>query len=433
MIFFLFRGIFRDKSRFLFPFSVVSIGVALVVALVGFMEGVFMGMIDMTAKLNAGHLRLVNKPFYDEEHLYPLDRALAAQKETKRWLKKNSTPDIEWTPRIRWGALIDVPDANGDTRSQTPVVGMALDLKSPNSSEIRRLQLVESLVKGQLPQDSNEMLMGNALAKDLDVALGQSVTVIGQSFDGGLVADNYLVVGLIRFGVTAMDKKMVLIDLADAQSTFYMDDMVTDWLGYLPPSFSFDNYVKAKKNINSNLNIWRENPPKDWAKDDQPIALSILDQQNMGSMVKTFTVIKSSVVGIFTFLMILVLWNAGVLSGIHRYGEMGLRLAFGESHWKLILTLGIEGLLIGILGSIVGCVLGGTFAWYLQEVGLNMGDTFAKSGLMINDVVRARLTLGGFIQGIVPGIFASVAGTLVASSTIFKRSEANLFRELEAG
>jgi len=433
MIFFLFRGIFRDKSRFLFPFSVVSIGVALVVALVGFMEGVFMGMIDMTAKLNAGHLRLVNKPFYDEEHLYPLDRALAAQKETKRWLKKNSTPDIEWTPRIRWGALIDVPDANGDTRSQTPVVGMALDLKSPNSSEIRRLQLVESLVKGQLPQDSNEMLMGNALAKDLDVALGQSVTVIGQSFDGGLVADNYLVVGLIRFGVTAMDKKMVLIDLADAQSTFYMDDMVTDWLGYLPSSLSFSHYVKAKKNINSNLNTWRENPPKDWAKDDQPIALSILDQQNMGSMVKTFTVIKSSVVGIFTFLMILVLWNAGVLSGIHRYGEMGLRLAFGESHWKLILTLAIEGLLIGILGSIVGCVLGGTFAWYLQEVGLNMGDAFAKSGLMINDVVRARLTLGGFIQGIVPGIFASVAGTLVASLTIFKRSEANLFRELEAG
>ena len=168
MILFLFRGIFRDKSRFLFPFSVVSIGVALVVALVGFMEGVFMGMIDMTANLNTGHLRLVNKPFYDEEHLYPLDRALAAKKETKKWLKKNSTPDIEWTPRIRWGALIDIPDANGDTRSQTPVVGMALDLKSPNSSEIRRLKLAESLVKGQLPQGSNEMLMGNSLAKGFE-------------------------------------------------------------------------------------------------------------------------------------------------------------------------------------------------------------------------------------------------------------------------
>jgi putative ABC transport system permease protein len=433
MIVFLFRGILRDKSRFLFPFSVVSIGVALVVALVGFMEGVFMGMIDMTAKLNAGHLRLVNKPFYDEEHLYPLDRALAAQKETSIWLKKNSTSNIEWSPRIRWGALIDVPDTNGNTRSQTPVVGMALDLKSKNSSEIRRLKLKKSLIKGQLPQKSNEMLMGNSLAQNLDVTLGQSVTIIGQSFDGGLVADNYLVVGLIRFGVTAMDKKMVLIDLADAQSTFYMENMVTDWLGYLPSSFSFDHYIKAKKSINFNLNTWMKNPPNDWAKDDQPIAISILDQQNMGSMVKTFTVIKSSVVGIFTFLMILVLWNAGVLSGIHRYGEMGLRLAFGEPHWKLIFTLGIEGLFIGILGSIFGCFFGGSFAWYLQEVGLNMGDTFAKSGLMINDVVRARLTIDGFIQGILPGIFASVAGTLVASFAIFKRSEENLFRELEAG
>ena len=43
------------------------------------------------------------------------------------------------------------------------------------------------------------------------------------------------------------------------------------------------------------------------------------------------------------------------------------------------------------------------------------------------------MTVGGFVQGIVPGILASVAGTLVASMAIFKRSEANLFRELEAG
>ena len=433
MIVFLFRGLFRDKSRFLFPFSVVSIGVGLVVALVGFMEGVFMGMIDMTAKIDAGHLRLVNKPYYNEEYLHPLDRALAAQKETKSWLIKNSTPDIEWAPRIRWGAIIDVPDANGNTKSQTPVVGMALDIKSPNSSEIRRLRLEESLEDGHLPQGINEMLMGYQLAQNLDVSLGQTVTLIGQSFDGGLVTDNYRVTGFLKFGVTAMDKKMVLINLMDAQSTFYMDDTVTDWLGYFPPSFSFDHYLKIKETINSNLNTWKKNPPKDWAKDDIPITLSILDQQNMRSMVETFMMIKSWVIGIFTFLMILVLWNAGVLSGIHRYGEMGLRLAFGESHGKLMYTLAIEGLFIGVLGSIIGCILGGAFAWYLQEVGLNMGDTFAKSGLMINDIVRARVTLGGFIQGVVPGIFASVAGTLVASLAIFKRSEANLFRELETG
>ena len=431
MIGFWFRGLFRDKSRFLFPFTVVTVGVALVVALVGFMEGVFMGMIDMTANIDSGHLRLVNKSFYDEEHLRPLDRSLANQQETHDWLDQHSAPEVDWSPRIRWGAILDVPDEQGETRSQTPVVGMAMDLISPDSKEVVRLHLKSSLIKGTLPKGFNEMLMGIKLAEVLQVSVGQTVTLLSQSFDGGLVTDNYKIAGLLQFGISAMDKKMVLIDLASAQNTFYMEDMVTDWLGYFPSSASFDRYEEVKERMNASLVDWT--PPKDWAKDDVPIVLSIRDQQNIGAISDKFSVIKGFVVGIFTFLMVLVLWNAGILSGIHRYGEMGLRLAFGEPHWKLIMTLAIEGLWIGILGSVAGSLLGGAFAWYLQEVGINMGDNFAQTGLMINDVVRARVTMGGFVQGIVPGILASVAGTLVASMAIFKRSEANLFRELEAG
>ena len=433
MITFLFKGILRDKSRFLFPFLIVTIGVALVISLVGFMEGTMMGMIDNTANLDTGHLRLVNKPFYDEEHLRPLDRSLAAQKETRKWLEKNSSDKVKWYPRIRWGAILDVPDEKGDTVSQTPIVGMALELKNKGSLELKRLRLDESLVGGKFPELKNEMLMGDQLAKTLGIELGREVTLIGQSFDGGLVADNYRVVGLVKFGVSAMDKKMVLIDLSDAQNSFYMEDMITDWLGFMPARFSLNEYEEIKKNMTQPLSQWIEKPPISWAKDDRPILLTIRDQQNIGSMTDKFNIIKGFVVGIFTFLMILVLWNAGILNGIHRYGEMGLRLAFGESHWKVIFNLGVEGLFIGILGTITGCLFGGAFAWYLQEVGINMGDSFAQSGLMINDIVRARLTTGAFIQGIVPGVFASVAGNLVASLAIFKRSEANLFRELEAG
>jgi len=433
MIAFLFRGILRDKSRFLFPFSIVAIGVTLVITLVGFMEGVFMGMIDMTANLDAGHLRLVNKPFYDEEHLRPLDRSLAAQSETLNWLKKNSPEKTRWSPRIRWGALLDVPDKNGDTVSQTPIVGMALDLKDKKSLELKRLRLEESLIDGKIPERGKEMLMGDQLAKTLNIELNQAVTLLGQSFDGGLVMDNYRVVGLVKFGVSAMDKKMVLIDLADAQDSFYMEDMITDWLGFLPAQYSLSDYEAIKKNMKQPLSKLIEMPPKSWAEDDQAILLTIRDQQNIGAIADKFNIIKGFVVGIFTFLMMLVLWNAGILNGIHRYGEMGLRLAFGESHWRVIFNTGIEGLFVGVLGTLAGCIFGGVFAWFLQEVGINMGDSFAQSGLMINDVVRARLTTGAFIQGVIPGVFASVAGNLIASIAIFKRTESNLFRELEAG
>ena len=433
MIRFILQGILRDKTRSLFPFLVVTVGVALVIFSVGFMEGVFMSMVETTAKLDTGHIRLVNKPFYDEEHLNPMDRALTAQEEIRQWLIENSDADIQWSPRIRWGAIADVPDENGETQSQTPIIGMALDLLSQDSPEVSRLDLQTALNAGRLPKGPKEILLGYELADTLQVDLGQTLTLLGQTFDGGLATDNYTVVGIVRFGVYAMDKRMALIDLKDAQDSFYMEDTVTDWLGYLPSRVSYKKYQDIKIELHSRLETLKRDPPKDWAKDDVPIVLSVMEQRNLDSLVRMFTLVKKIFVGIFVLLMVLVLWNAGLLNGIHRYGELGLLLAMGQTHKKLVWMLGVESLSIGILGSIAGCLIGGGVVYYLQEVGINMGDAFAKTGMMMTDIMRARVTLDSFLMGVLPGITASVLGSLFASVALFQRSEANLFRELEAG
>ena len=433
MIGWIFKGILRDKTRSLFPFSVVTVGVALVVFFLGFMDGIFAGMLDMTANLDTGHIRFVNKAFFEEEFLNPMDRALAAQKKTRAWLKENSDPRIQWSPRIRWGAIMDVPDEQGETRSQTPVTGMALDLLSPDTPEKARFKLDEVLEQGRLPEHPKEMLVGVQLAEDLEIRVNDPVTLLGQSFDGGLAADNYTVVGTIRFGVFAMDKKMALIDLADAQDSFYMEDMVTDWLGYLPANVGYRHYATIKGGIQEHMPSLLKNPPPTWAKDDVPIVLSILDQRNLQNLANVFELVKKILVGIFILLMGLVLWNAGILNIIHRYGEMGLWLAMGQTHWRLVGLLGLEALCIGVLGSIAGCLLGGAAVYYLQEVGINMGDAFAQTGMMLNDVARGRVSFQSFLLGVIPGLTASVLGSFFASLAIFKRSEAQLFRELEAG
>lgn len=433
MIRWMIQGILRDKSRSLFPFLIVTVGVALMIGLLGFMDGIFMNLIDTTAHLDTGHLRFVNKPFYEEEHLNPLDRALVAQKETRKWLEANGDPRIEWSPRIRWGAILDVPDEQGNTRSQTPITGIALDLLDPQSPERGRMNLQASVIAGRIPEESHGMLVGYQLAETLGLNPGDTVTLLGQTFDGGLATDNYTVSGLIRFGVTAMDKKMVLIDLADAQRTFYMDDMVTDWLGFLPKSVPYEDYEIIKREIQQRLPEWLKHPPASWQADDMPIILSIMDQRNIGEITRKFELISGVIIIIFTFLMVLVLWNAGLLNSIHRYGEMGLRLAMGETHKHLVGSLVVEAFAVGVLGSIAGCVAGGLVVYYLQEVGVDMGDAMAKSGLMISDVARGRLSVEGFVRGIVPGMTASVAGSFIASLAIFKRSTANLFRELEVG
>ena len=310
--------------------------------------------------------------------------------------------------------------------------GRAIRLFSPGSPEPDRLHLASSIIRGRAPTKRGEMLVGYMLADALKLNIGDTVTLIGQTFDGGLATGNFIAAGFIRFGVFSMDKKMALIDLTDAQNIFYMDDMATDWLGFLPANIGYHEYESIRANIENRLPDLMRAPPQSWAKDDYPLILSILDQRNIGDITAKFELVRGVIVGVFLFLMILVLWNAGLLNGIHRYGEMGLRLAMGETHLQLLFSLLQEALLIGILGVIAGCLTGGAFTYFLQEIGINMGDAFAKSGLMMNDVVRARLSVGGFIAGIIPGLTASVGGSLIAGLAIFKRSEANLFRELEA-
>ena len=433
MIHWILKGIWRDKTRSLFPFLVVTVGVTLLIYLLGFMEGIFSGMLNVTAHLDTGHLRFVNKPFYDEEHLNPLDRSLANQKEILQWLRKKGDPRIEWAPRIRWGAIMDVPDEKGETRSQTPVMGMAIEMLIPNSPESRRLNLDQSVIEGRVPSRPKEMLVGFRLAESLGLNLGDTVTLLGQSFDGGMATDNYTVVGLIRFGMAAMDKKMALIDLTDAQQTFYMEDMVTDLLGFLPAGVSYVEYDRLKEEISIHLDELRNNPPRDWASDDVPILLTILDQRNLRELAVKFELVDEIVVGVFTFLMVLVLWNAGLLNGVHRYGEMGLLLALGETHRKLLALMALEALMIGLIGSAAGCLIGGGLVYYLQEVGISTHGVFEQSGLMMSDVVRARFSLYAFVFAVIPGILSCVLGNLIANLAIYQRSEANLFRELEAG
>jgi len=424
-------GAIRDRTRSTFPLLVVAVGVALTIVLMGFMDGIIGGMIQSTANLDTGSLRLVNKAYYDEEHLHPMDRALAGQAETGEWLKSNSPENVSWNPRIRWGALLDVPDDNGNTLSQTPIVGTALDLFSPDSDEAERLNLKESLTLGRLPAGPKEMLLGYQLANSLELRLGQRTTILGQTFDGGLAADNYTVVGFVRFGLSALDKKMALIDLKDAQDSFYMENIVTDWLGYVSSGFDVEELNDIKNKLTVSAVSWMDKPPASWAKDDNPLFLTVLDQRGLGAIYKKFKAVRAVIIGVFMLLMVLVLWNAGILNSIHRYGELGLRLAMGESQARISFSLVTEAFAVGVIGAAVGAIAGACFTYYLQVQGLDMGDDLAQTGLMLNDVVRARLSWEGVLQGMAPGIFSGVLGSWVASLAIYQRSTANLFRELE--
>jgi putative ABC transport system permease protein len=103
----------------------------------------------------------------------------------------------------------------------------------------------------------------------------------------------------------------------------------------------------------------------------------------------------------------------------------------GESKGHLYRSMITESLMIGAVGSIIGTALGLAFSYYLQVKGINVGSMMQNASMMINDVIRAKVTPFSFVVGFIPGLIATFLGTAISGIGIYKRQTSQLIKELE--
>ncbi|MDT8401280.1 MAG: FtsX-like permease family protein [Bacteroidales bacterium] len=425
MIKFLLKGLLRDRSRSLLPMIVVAIGVMLAVFMRGYINGIMVDMIEQTARFNTGHVKIMTKAYAGNMDQAPNDLALIEVSELKKDLE-NEFPDMEWVSRIKFGGLIDVPDENGETKSQGPAMGIGLDLLSPDSDEAERLNLGRSLIRGHLPESRGEILLSEDFSRKLEVDPGKEVTLIGSTMDGGMAIHNFRVSGTVRFGNTGLDRGTIIADLHDAQEALIMDDAAGEILGFFSSGYYEDE--TAAPVIKT-----FEDKYSDAYDEYAPLMLRLRDQEGLSIYVDMSKNMGTIVTIIFMIAMSLVLWNAGLLGGLRRYGEVGIRLAIGEEKGHIYRSMIIESVMIGFAGTIIGTALGLGLSWLMQTYGLDISEFTknATTGIMMPNIVRARITPPDFYIGFIPGLLSTVAGTMLAGIGIYKRQTARLFKELE--
>ncbi|HLO57254.1 MAG TPA: FtsX-like permease family protein [Bacteroidales bacterium] len=426
MIRFLFKGLLRDKSRSRLPVIVVALGVMLSVFMHSYITGLMSDMIEMTAKFTTGHLKVMTKAYADNADQFPNDLAMLDAGKMKEKLATDF-PGFQWTPRINFGGLIDVPDTTGETRSQGPAMGLGIDLLSEGSEEAERLNLAKSLVNGRLPEKRGEILLSDAFSKKLQVKPGEQVTLIGSTMNGGMAISNFTVAGTVRFGTNALDRGTLIADIADVQQALEMTDAASEILGFSKEGY-YDNDEEEliARQFNSKYNT-----SEDLYK---PVMQKLGDQRGMDTYIFMSESMGSIITFVFIIAMSLVLWNAGLLGALRRYGEIGVRLAMGEEKGHVYRMMIYESVMIGIAGTIIGTCFGLGFAWLMQTYGLHI-ETFTKgatAAVMMPDVVRARITVTDYYIGFIPGVISTIIGTSLAGIGIFKRKTAQLFKELEA-
>lgn len=423
MIKFIIKGILRDKSKSIIPIAVISVGVMVTVMMSGFLEGIFSDVINQNAKLDTGHVKIMTKPYAENKEQLPNDLALLEINELIDSLNLNY-PDLIWTPRIKFGGIMDVPDASGNTKSQGPGMGLAMSIQNKESGELQRLQLKKSLNKGRLPERSGEIILSDDYATKLNISPGEKITFFGTTMEGSMVFQSYEMTGTVRFGSPLMDKGTFIIDISDAQNMLDMENGTGELLGY----FKDNKYDDQKALIISeNFNAKFKESEDEYA----PMMLTLKDQNGLRESLDMGDAFSGIFIFIFILAMSLVLWNTGLIGGLRRYNEFGIRLALGESKNNVFKLLLIEASIIGSIGSTIGTILGIIFCYYLQEVGIDISDDTANSTIIMPSVMRAYVTPNLFFIGFIPGLFSMLFGTALAGRGIYNRETARLFKELE--
>ncbi len=324
MIKFLFKGLIRDRHRSLFPVLTVTLGVMLTVLMHCWVTGILGDMIDYNARFLTGHVKIMSRSYAENVDQVPNDLALLDVNSLIQNLQKKY-PKMNWVKRIRFGGLLDAPDEHGETRAQGPCIGFALDLLSGNPSEIQRFNIEKALIKGTLPQKTGEILISDEFAEKLAVQPGEVVTLLTSSMYSSMAMQNFTISGTVHFGVKLMDRGAMIADISNIQIVLDMQDASGEILGYLPSGMYDD--LKAQE-IAQRFNAEYTGSDDEFA----PVMMTLGQQNDLASMLMYMKSIIGIIIAAFVVAVSIVLWNAGLLGSLRRFGEIGVRLAIGEQN-----------------------------------------------------------------------------------------------------
>jgi putative ABC transport system permease protein len=280
-------------------------------------------------------------------------------------------------------------------------------------------------VRGRTPQHAGEILVSEDFARRLNVQPGETATLISATMQGSMAVANFTVAGTIRFGMEAMDRGAMIADIADVRAALDMEDAAGEILGF------FGDFVYRDPRageIAASFNAAGSGAPDEFS----PVMDTLSSQSGMADLLAMMRMFSSLVLVIFVGVMSIVLWNAGLMGSLRRYGELGVRLAMGETKTHIYGSLILEALMIGALGSVIGTAIGLALSYYLQAHGFNVGFIMKNASLFVSNVFRAKVSSVSYVVGFVPGFLATLFGSSISGLGIFRRKTSQLMKELEA-
>jgi putative ABC transport system permease protein len=325
------RNIWRNKRRTLITVSSVMFAVVFALFIESLERGAHDKMIDNMTRFHTGYIQIQDYRFEDEPSL---DNAFYYDDDFSERI--TSTGSIEFTiPRIETFMLA----AGREITRGAYVLGIDPE------REHRLNEMKDRLTEGRFfePGDGSAVI-GEGLAGRLNLALGDTLVLLGQGRFGMTASGLYEISGLLRHPTREMNNQLVYLSLPDAQWLLSAEDHITALL--VTPDRAGDTELVATRLTQEfdgdelSVLTWREMIP------ELVEALEFDRAQTRLMMGILYVVIGF---GIFGTILTMTL---------ERLREFGILLSVGMQRIKLAFVVFIETFFITVLGVIAGFALG---------------------------------------------------------------------------
>ncbi len=204
-----FRNIFRNRRRTLMTLFMVGGGVAGLLLAGGYFAFMTHGLREDTINSGLGHMQIFTAEHFNRDENRVLDTGIDNWRQVAASVKTGShVRGI--APRIDFYGMV----SNGTKAAG--FMGSAVDPEAENS-----LGFITHIESGRnldpKPSGEVEALIGNGLAKSMNVGIGDGLTVLAMTSDGALNGVDVQIVGIINSGAAERDARYLRITLPAAQ------------------------------------------------------------------------------------------------------------------------------------------------------------------------------------------------------------------------
>lgn len=220
------------------------------------------------------------------------------------------------------------------------------------------------------PVDSDGIVLGDALARNLELAPGDRVTLLGSALDGSIAADVLTVTGLFHTGISELDRQISQMPLSRFQETFLMGEAanVVTLSGQRLADVDAALPALAARVATDGVVV------RDWGE------LQPALEQAITLDFTTALLWYASMVVVVVFIIL----NTLLMSVFERTREFGMLLAVGMRSDMIGRMLWLELILFALIGNAIGILIGGAAALWFQVHGITfsgMEGIFAQFGL----------------------------------------------------